>query len=409
MRTILNNAAVLAAGNGASMALSLVLLVLVARRGGLEVFAEVQIALSLLAIAGTLSEFGYNYSAPLRISGERSVETVRRDTSLIWYSRLILAVPSGMAAVTLFGVMPLSQIGTLPFALSALLYLGGSTLQPQWLYISKREFRHYTTSNVVAKVVIVLLLWRAGEWAKDGANLLALLASAGLIAATVSATRTYRLLGALPRWPGLIAVGTDIRRSYPFFFSSLAAAGYSQAVPPLLGVALGAREAGMLIAFERIRSAGSRIISTLSSAAFPDLVSAFKLSSASGMPTWRRLALAQLVLAGLFGMSLGLFACECLRLIDVDSCAVSEMYRLGLVFLPITACLIVILGHGLLMAGGDNRGYFVGVLGCLILLLLGIPVLGRSSGESGALLAIVLAEAGAVVIMAVRARHRMSS
>ena len=255
----------------ATYVLPLILLPYYAQTFGDHTFGTVSVALSAVALAWILTDFGFSLSATELISRHREDSRLVEESVgaiLIWKVALVLAASSGVALVP--HVQSEYADDAALFYLCAL-PIAGQAFQPLWFFQGMERMRWVTVYSVSAKASYLVLALAFIRGPGDYLRVPVALGVAQLAAAALGfwlmARQGYR-----PRWPSPAHFRQVVAGSYGFFASRLAAGAYTSGSTFVLGmVAAPAQVASFAIA-EQLYRAGQGLFFPLTQALYPYMV-----------------------------------------------------------------------------------------------------------------------------------------
>jgi len=268
---------------GVSGLVSLLLIPHIVRAIGLAAYGELAIAVAWGTYGAVVVQYAFPLNGPKHIAQLRDGET---------HEEIVYRVAS--AKVILLGVVVLAllvgalSIGPSNLSVGQWLILfaipGGFALNMGWYLQALGRFLGVGVISVVAVLTTLAIGYGFVAQAGRAASLVAAIA---LVASPLISGIGTLLLGSLAlfrtesrkiRW---IAPWGELREGWPLFLSHLTSGLYTLSGPIVIGMLLGAEEAGAYSAVERIMNSTIAAAMLTHSAAYPRLASLYKINPAA--------------------------------------------------------------------------------------------------------------------------------
>jgi O-antigen/teichoic acid export membrane protein len=248
------------------------LVALVARYETAESLGRYVLVLTVVAIAGALTDLGLNTFLTREVAREGESEHWRD----LLGTTLLLKV--GFSLVGIVGLAVLAALQIFPPATSPLIAVGGLLLLPEALAGAMRAFVNARQRMEVSGLIdmAIRLIAVAGSWPALSAGF----GVAGVILCTVGATWFGALLygavlfrwRAVPRWSWSLGRWLSyVKESYPFALTSIVAMVYARVDLLLLGLWQGELAAGWYGAAYKLWEALGLLPASLLEALFPEM------------------------------------------------------------------------------------------------------------------------------------------
>jgi PST family polysaccharide transporter len=269
-RTIFESAAALGAVQLISLVLPLIALPYLAARLGADGLGRMAFALSIAQIALTLTDYGFNLSAPRAVALQRDATQRLAD---IWCAVTVLRAGFallGMAALALAALA--SQRIRADAALIALAYLMvlGNVLFPQWFFQGLQQLKLVSLVQISARFATFGAVFVLVKGPDDLAWATFLQAVGSLLGALLALPLVRRALpGARLQWPAWCQLGLHLREGWHVFLSSAAVTMYTSANAFFLGMVAAPSAVGYYHVAEKLVRAAQTLYAPISGAIYP--------------------------------------------------------------------------------------------------------------------------------------------
>lgn len=293
-----------------------------------------------------------------------------------------------------------------PLFFASLAIVIGTILTPMWLFAGLQRMGLISFSMIVARLAMIaptLLLVHTPEDAwlaaaiNSGGNILAGLIALALIVHHGLIPHRYR-----PTW---VDIRTACQAAWHLFLSNSATSLYAAANPLLLALVSNSVQVGLFSAADRIRLLSLGPITPLSNAFYPALSRAIATDRADGLRMAGRLFA---VLAGimlLVSVLLFLSAPLLVRIIMGAGFENAVPVLRIMAAVPVLVGLNTCMGTLTMLPLGLSKTYSRILLGCGLLNLGVIAILGHRYGATGAAIALAATELTVVIAMAAALAH----
>jgi PST family polysaccharide transporter len=366
-RAVFNNARALLIIQVANQLLPLVLIPYLARTLGAATYGVVSYGLSIVAIAGILTDYGFNLSATLQISKAREdVVQVNKLVGAIFSCKVLLSlIASG--AVIIYALTTSKYAEHEYFLLLLVIPIIAQAFQPVWFFQGIEKMGYIAWFTLASRLLYVAFVFKFVTQASDYYILAIVNGVSQLMALGLSLIFMFKE-NYWPRWPGFAQCIDTIKASTPFFWSRAAVSTYTAGGALFLGLYGNSLQVAYYAAAEQLYKGGQSLFAPLAQALYPNLARThnFKLLF--------RILKATLLICVL-GMLFGIFAGEWLIALLFGN-TFNGSYVVLLVFLVTLTVNTpsVLLGYPLLgalgQAGKANKS--VMIAGALQLVLLGV-------------------------------------
>lgn len=191
---------------------------------GLDKFGAVSYALTIMAYAAILIDYGFMMSATRQVAIYRTdLQQLSALFSTVTIARMVLFL------LTLAGIVFLTQF-VVRFQDNRLLYLYGLTfplglaLMPTWLYQGLEQMRQITYLNIAAKLITVGLLFNVVLAPSDFVYILGIYGIANVISGVYGLLRAVNQYGLTFRMPGFSELLEQYQTGFNLFLTSVTVA-----------------------------------------------------------------------------------------------------------------------------------------------------------------------------------------
>jgi len=269
-RTIFESAAALGAVQLVSLVLPLIALPTIAAELGADALGRMAFVLSIAQIALTLTDYGFNLSAPRAVALQRDAPQQLAD---IWCAVTVLRAGFALLGVMVIGLAAMvSERIRADAGLIALAYLMvlGNVLFPQWFFQGLQQLKLVSLIQVGARFTVfgAVFVLVKGPHSLAWATLLQ--ASGGLLGAMLALPLVRRALpGARLRWPGRRQLGLHLKQGWHVFLSSAAVTLYTSGNAFFLGMVAAPSAVGYYHVAEKLVRAVQTLYGPISGAIYP--------------------------------------------------------------------------------------------------------------------------------------------
>lgn len=269
-RKIVESAAALGAVQLISLVLPLIALPYIAGKLGADALGRMAFALSIAQIALTLTDYGFNLSAPRAVALHLDAPQRLAD---IWCAVTVLRAGFallGMAAIALAALVS-SRIRA-DAGLIALAYFMvlGNVLFPQWFFQGLQQLKLVSMIQIGARFAVFGAIFALVKGPGDLAWAIWLQAAGVLLGAVLALPLVVRALrGARLRWPGRRQLGLHLREGWHVFLSSAAVTIYTSGNAFFLGMVAAPSALGVYHVAEKLVRAVQTLYGPVSGAIYP--------------------------------------------------------------------------------------------------------------------------------------------
>jgi PST family polysaccharide transporter len=269
-RNIVESAAALGAVQLISLLLPLIALPYMAARLGADALGRMAFALSIAQIAVTLSDYGFNLSAPRAVALHRDAPQRLAD---IWCAVTVLRAGFallGMAAIALAAVV--SERIRAEAGLIALAYVTvlGNVLFPQWFFQGLQQLRLVSAIQIGARFAVFGAMFALVKSPRDLAWATFLQGAGVLLGGLLALPPVLRALGeARLGWPGVRQLGVHLKEGWHVFLSTAAVTLYTSGNAFFLGLVAAPSAVGYYHVAEKLVRAVQTLYGPVSGAIYP--------------------------------------------------------------------------------------------------------------------------------------------
>lgn len=217
----------------ASYLVPLMLLPYLSRVLGVETFGVVAFGLSIIAIGGIITDFGFDLYAPYHISKNlENQDFIREISGEIFAGKLILyfVVVLLMMAFAFF-----SEKYDPEFILLLIFPILGHAMQPNWFFQGIQKVREITWYFILSRGLYAVLVVSIVKSPEDYRFVVISLGIALLFNSLLS-VRKMKLLGFMPKFPNILQTLTTLHGATGYFYSRASSATYSAGGVLFLGI-----------------------------------------------------------------------------------------------------------------------------------------------------------------------------
>jgi polysaccharide transporter, PST family len=411
---VARNAAALSWVQLATFVVPLVTLPYLGRTLGPEAFGLVVLGQGLSFLVTLVVDFGFQLSATREVAAAGDDRHRHAEVAAgVLAAKLGLAVAA--LAGTVLAAVALGKLGSHP-ALAAWAWVAGAAqgLAPVFYFLGVERMGVTAAVNLVSRVTAAALTFVVVQGPGDAVDVLALYAICSVVATVVVFVLAHREMPL--RRPRVRAAAGELRRAWTLFAMQSTLALYTSANVVLLGFVATTTQVAHFGAAERIVRAGTALMGTVTTAAFPRLTA---LVTAGELTRARQAAFRLAAVAGagalLVAGVLALLAGPLVRLVFGPGFGeAADVLRVLALILPLIA-VTGVLGAGLLLSlRRDAVVLRIALTAGVVNVALGLA-LGSAHGPLGMAVSVVVAEvvalAGCVLALSPargRARPRPS-
>jgi PST family polysaccharide transporter len=269
-RNIVESAAALGAVQLISLVLPLIALPYLATRLGADALGRMAFALSIAQIAVTLSDYGFNLSAPRAVALHRDAPQRLAD---IWCAVTVLRAGFallGMAAIALAAVV--SERIRAEAGLIALAYVMvlGNVLFPQWFFQGLQQLKLVSAIQIGARFAVFGAMFALVKSPRDLAWATFLQGAGVLLGGLLALPLVLRALrDARLEWPGVRQLGLHLKEGWHMFLSTAAVTLYTSGNAFFLGLVAAPSAVGYYHVAEKLVRAVQTLYGPVSGAIYP--------------------------------------------------------------------------------------------------------------------------------------------
>ncbi|MBD9514025.1 oligosaccharide flippase family protein [Pseudomonas sp. PDM22] len=377
----------------------LLLIPYLTRTLGAEIFGVTAIGISIVQIACTITDYGFNLSATQQIAESNSKQHIRETFYAVIICKILILIPV-FIALSLFIELNEQYSKYQIYFWLLLIPIAGQTFQPIWLFqgIERMGFItiYSTTSRAAYLLTTVLFVKSASDY-----YLVAITNGISTVLATALAFVLLWRIGYSPVRCSWKKIKHTFSHSTQFFWARAAVATYTAGGAFFLGIASTPLQVAYYSAAEQIYKGAQSLIQPVSQALYPYMI------KNKNIELFKKILIALTTLS-IIGACLGaLFSKEVIELIFGNE--YSESKSSLLIFL-ITFCVTtpsILLGYPFLGALGFSRTANLSVIlaGVLQLILLLCITKFNLTSASYVCLSILTVE---ITVLAIRAKKSVS-
>ena len=369
-------------------------------------YGSIAFAQAVMGYAVILTEFGFNLSAT------RAVARAREDAdeiSRIFWSTLaakgVLLVIAAAAIVLAVLLVPALQEHWNVIGVCGLVVIG-SVVLPQWYFQGLERMRVMALTQVVSRIIMLLLTFVLVRSADDELRAAAILSMPPLLAGILGLVAVGFIAPVRFHRPRLIDVRGALASSWHLFVSGAATSLYLNSNAFIIGLVCGDYAVALYSLANRVVLAVFNLLGPVILAVFPRASLLFGRSLLEGRDFVRRLSVPLLGAAGLLSALLLLFAGPIVRLLGgtqyLDSAPVLRM----MAPLPLILAAGTVLAQIVMVNLGLERSLSRIYLGLGLLSLVLLPVLANRYGALGGAQSLLVVEVlGPVFMFRAIGRH----
>jgi len=270
-RTLVSNFIYLSLLKAASFVFGLVTLPYLAHVIGTDYFGAIAFATAIMALAETITDWGFNYTAT------RDVAVVREDPdkvskiySEVFFAKLILMAVSFIILLALIYMIP----SLAPYRLLLILtflYIPGQIMLPDWLFQAFEKMKCITILNIVAKGLFTVLIFIVIRHASDYIFQPLLNAAGFIISGIIAQYIIFRYLKVRLNLPSPESVIRRIKASTNMFISLIMPNLYNNFSTIILKAYCGDFATGIYSGGQRFQQILDQLTAILSRTFFPFL------------------------------------------------------------------------------------------------------------------------------------------
>jgi PST family polysaccharide transporter len=238
---------------------------------GLEKFGVISYGLTVLTYLIALVDYGFNLSATRHVALNRDDPTkLSQLFSKVMTTKLTLLLVSTVMMVVFCSTIERFQHESMAY-LIGMLYVLGNTLMPVWFFQGLEQMKYITYTNVIAKVIQLILLFLLVKSQQDYIFVLGSYGVANILSGLYSirlAINKYRMN---LRIASLADIWEQLRDGWYFFSSNLALTIANSATVLLLGFFVSNIEIGYYSVAEKIVFVAWTILGMFSQAIYPSV------------------------------------------------------------------------------------------------------------------------------------------
>lgn len=232
----------------------------------MDEFGAVMTAMSTVAIAYVITDYGFNLSATYKISRNRNNKRYINGLISIIFSAKIILIFFAIAAILIISSLPAYRDFSSIF-LCGLGAVAFQAFQPTWLFQGIEKMKIFATYFSLTKILHVLFVYLIVKIPGDGYLVLVSWSLSNFMGLLISfyfvkkEKYKIRLSTAEKAWK-------EIKKTSDFFWSRLAIVAYTSASPIIIG-AYSLQQAALYSTAEQGYKAGQAITSSIGQALYP--------------------------------------------------------------------------------------------------------------------------------------------
>lgn len=312
-KTVAKNYGALVVLQGLNYLLPLLVIPFLERTLGLENFGLVMFAQAMMVFCLVITDFGFNYTATREVADLR---LQNKDFSnlyfTVFWAKMVLTILTFLLLITVVFSFEKFRINWELYLLSFGVVVGQS-LFPLWFFQGIEKMKLVTITNVVAKVIFVVLIFL---FVRDSGDFLKvpIFNSIGFITAGVI---SFAISLRLVKWrrPNFSSGFYFYKQSFQAFVANSATTLYTSANVFFLGIFGGDVLVGVFVSFEKIILAAKNVFTPIYQALLPYLS---RLNNIERVAIVKKLLLTVTLIGFLITIALNLFATEILDFLFKD-------------------------------------------------------------------------------------------
>jgi polysaccharide transporter, PST family len=250
---------------------------------GPEKFGLMHFAAAFIGYFGLAVDYGFNLSIPREISIHREDKNkIAEIFSSVLILKICLLIISSVILLPLIFYIPLFQINTNIYLLSAILILG-QVISPVWFFQGIERMHFITIITISVRALSVILIFIFIQTANDLSLLIFINSSAYVLIGIIGLIIVVSKFGMVIKWQPWNVLVSYLRDGAAIFISSVSISLYTISNVFILGLLAGQTFVGYYSAADKIRLGVQSIFSAVSQTIYPHLASLFKTSINDGL------------------------------------------------------------------------------------------------------------------------------
>jgi PST family polysaccharide transporter len=269
-RAVFNNVRSLLVIQVANQLLPLVLIPYLARTLGATTYGVVSYGLSIVALAGILTDYGFNLSATLQISKARdNVAQVNKLVGSIFACKILLSLVA-CGVVVIYSLATSKYASHEKFFLLLVIPIVAQAFQPVWFFQGIEKMGYIAWFTLASRLLYVAFVFGFVTQASDYYILAIVNGVSQFMALGLSLMFMFKE-GYRPSWPGFAHCIGTIKVSTPFFWSRAAVSTYTAGGALFLGLYGNPLQVAYYAAAEQLYKGGQSLFAPLAQALYPNL------------------------------------------------------------------------------------------------------------------------------------------
>lgn len=217
---------------------------------GASSYGDFSVALVVVTYIQIIVEYGFNYSGTRKMALS-DVYTYSEIYSNIFFAKAILSVISIVIVIILFSVSGYSEMQkACIICLSGIII--GSLLQQTWVFQGLQQMKYITITNVIARIISVILIFLCVRDADDVLIYCILYASTNIISGCMSIIICKKQFGLRVRFCGIKRICDEIKDGFSLFLTSAMAKVVASIGTLFLGLYASSFDIGVYSAIQKI-------------------------------------------------------------------------------------------------------------------------------------------------------------